>query len=77
MLTSVVMDKDLFLKMLGQNVVRIRTDKGWSQSDLARASEKDRQSIERLENGKINPSVYYLKQIADALETPVKQLLNF
>jgi transcriptional regulator with XRE-family HTH domain len=71
------MDKDMFLKMLGQNVVRIRTDKNWSQSDLARASEKDRQSIERLENGKINPSVYYLKQIADALETPVKQLLNF
>jgi transcriptional regulator with XRE-family HTH domain len=48
-----------------------------SQSDLARACFKDRQSVERLENGKINPSIFYLKEIADALEIPVSQILCF
>ena len=49
----------------------------FTQSDLARACFKDRQSVERLENGKINPSIFYLKEIADALEITVNQLLNF
>lgn len=70
------MDKDTFLKLLGENVIRIRSGKGWSQSDLARACEKDRQSIERLENGKINPSIYYLKQVADALDIQLSQLFD-
>ena len=71
------MDKNLFLEQLGKNIVQLRTMKGWSQSDLARACFKDRQSIERLENGKINPSAYYLKEIADALEMPVSRLMEF
>lgn len=70
------MDKESFLKSLGSNIVRIRYGKGWSQADLARATEKDRQSIERLENGKVNPSIYYLKEVADALETSLSNLLD-
>jgi putative transcriptional regulator len=58
-------------------VLKLRSEKNWSQSDLARACFKDRRSVERLENGKINPSIFYLKEIADALEIPVSQLLSF
>jgi putative transcriptional regulator len=71
------MDKRDFLKKLGENVIKLRSEKNWSQSDLARACFKDRQSIERLENGKTNPSAFYLKEVADALEIPVNQLLDF
>lgn len=71
------MDKTTFLQLLGKNIVRLRSEKNWSQSDLARACEKDRQSIERLENGKINPSVYYLKEIADALQTSLNNIVDF
>jgi putative transcriptional regulator len=71
------MDKRQFLNKLGENVVKLRSEKKWSQSDLARAYFKDRRSVERLENGKINPSIFYLKEIADALEIPVNQLLTF
>ncbi|MEZ0608136.1 helix-turn-helix transcriptional regulator [Fibrella sp. WM1] len=71
------MDKQTYLIHLGRNIVRIRTVKGWSQSDLARATEKDRQSIERLENGKVNPSIYYLYEIALALKVSVPELLSF
>ncbi|GAB3750054.1 helix-turn-helix domain-containing protein [Spirosoma pomorum] len=70
------MEKYTFLKLLGDKIVRLRSDKNWSQSDLARACEKDRQSIERLENGKVNPSVFYLKQVADALELPISELFK-
>jgi len=48
-----------------------------SQSDLARLTEKDRQSIHRLEKGQINPSIYYLFEIAAALKTRVKELVDF
>lgn len=70
------MDKREFLNKLGENVVKLRSEKNWSQSD-ARACFKDRQSVERLENGKINPSISYLKEIADALEIPVSPIMNF
>jgi putative transcriptional regulator len=71
------MDKRQFLNKLGENIVKLHSEKNWSQADLARACFKDPQSVERLENGKINPSIFYLKEIADALEIPVSQLLSF
>lgn len=71
------MDKKDFLKQLGKNVIKLREQKGWSQSELSRNCEKDRQSIERLENGKINPSAFYLKEIADGLGVPLSELLKF
>lgn len=71
------MEKEDLLKKLGKNVIKIRTKKGWSQSELAWNCGKDRQSIERLENGKINPSIFYLKQIAEGLEVTLSELLDF
>lgn len=71
------MDKSDFLKKLGKRVIKLREQKGWSQSDLARNCDKERQSIERLENGKINPSAYYLHEIAYGLGINTKELLDF
>ncbi len=71
------MDKKEFLKKLGKNIIRLRMQKGWSQSELSRNCDKDRQSIERLESGKINPSAFYLKEIADGLGTTPDELLKF
>jgi transcriptional regulator with XRE-family HTH domain len=71
------MDKKEFLIRLGKQVIKLRTSKGWSQSELARNCDKDRQSIERLENGKINPSSFYLYEIANGMEISVKELLDF
>ncbi|MCP1382318.1 helix-turn-helix transcriptional regulator [Runella salmonicolor] len=62
---------------IGQKVVWLRMAKNWSQADLARATSKDRQSIERLENGKVNPSVYYLQEVAKALEVPLLKIFEW
>ncbi len=47
-----------------------------TQRDLAYACNKDPQSIERVENGKSNPTAYYLFEISLALEIDLKELLN-
>lgn len=70
-------DKEQLKKKLGQRIIELRSQKSWSQSDLARASSKDRQAIEKLENGKVNPTIYSLLEIAKALEVPLKKLVDF
>lgn len=72
-----LMEKKELLHKIGQRVIRLRMVKNWSQADLARASLKDRQSIERLENGKVNPSVYYLQEVAKALEVPLLKIFEW
>jgi putative transcriptional regulator len=63
-------------KKVGQRIVELREKKGWSQSDLARACGKDRQAIEKLENGKVNPTLYSLFEISEALEISLNTLLD-
>jgi putative transcriptional regulator len=70
-------DKEQLKKKLGQRIVELRSQKGWTQSDLARACSKDRQALEKLENGKVNPTIYSLLEIAKALEVPLKKLVDF
>jgi putative transcriptional regulator len=69
--------KEIFLKKIGAQIVKHRQAKGWSQSELARACEKEPQSIERVENGKTNPTIYYLNEVAKALEISLKELFDF
>ena len=71
------MDKAEFLHKLGKNIIKLRIERQMSQADLARACEKEPQSIERVENSKTNPSAYYLQQIADALNVPVAKLFDY
>jgi Predicted transcriptional regulators len=63
-------------KKIGQRIVDLRTKKGWSQSDLGRACGKDRQAIEKLENGKVNPTLYTLYEIAKVLEISLTTLID-
>lgn len=61
---------------LGLKVREIRLSKSLSQTDLAFKIGKDQPSINRLEKGKINPSILYLLEIANGLEIPVSKLLD-
>lgn len=70
------MTKEKLKKLLGLRIVELRQKRGWSQSDLARASGKDRQAIEKLENGKVNPTLYSLSEIAKALEIKLSVLVD-
>ena len=74
---STGMTKEAFQKKLGKNIARIREEAGISQAELALRCDKDKQSLNRLEKGRINPSVYYLLEIARELKVPVKEVLDF
>lgn len=69
--------KELFLKKLGKNIAHIREQTGLSQTELALRCDKDKQSLNRLEKGRINPSAFYLSEIAAELKVPVKELFDF
>ena len=70
------MNKEALKKKIGQRIVALRSQKGWSQSDLARACNKDRQAMEKLENGRVNPTLYSLLEIANALEVSLSELVD-
>ena len=70
------MKKNELKKKIGQRIIQLREKKGWSQSDLARACGKDRQAIEKLENGRVNPTLYTLLEIAQSLQVPLSDLVN-
>lgn len=70
------MTKDDLKSKIGKRIVELRTQKGWSQSDLARACNKDRQAIEKLENGKVNPTIYSLYEVSVVLGVSISELLK-
>lgn len=69
------MKKEQLLKKLGNRIREIRIEKGMTQAELANSISKDQQSVQRLESGNVNPSIYYLHEIAIGLDIDIKDLL--
>lgn len=69
-------DREKFLKRFGEHLKILRTKKGLTGSELARRCFMDKQNISKLEKGKFNPSLYYLKQICEGLEIELDELLK-
>lgn len=69
------MSKDELLKKLGARVREIRKEKNMSQLQLAHAIGKDQQSIQRLETGGVNPSFFYLYEIATGLNVQIEEII--
>lgn len=65
-----------FLVTIGLRIQELRRRKGWSQSDLADASNLDRTYVSGVERGKQNPSIGVLMKLAEALESPIDSLLS-
>lgn len=69
-------DKNIVLKRLGAKVRAIRTQKGFTQFELASFVYKDQQSIQRLEAGRVNPTYIYLLEICKGLDIEIKELFT-
>ena len=67
--------KDLLI-LIGQNIRRIRKEKGWSQERLAHESDVDRTYLGYVENGKHNVSIFLLFDLAEALDVEIHQLIH-
>lgn len=60
---------------LGDRIRKARKAKGWTQEKLAYTIGKDQPSINRVEQGKINPSYLYLLELATGLDVEIGELL--
>ncbi len=70
------MTKEALLKKLGRRIAALREAQSISQAELARNCDKDPQSLNRLEKGRINPSIFYLFEIAKELNIPLRELVD-
>ena len=63
------MDKQEFNQLFGEFVQYKRSiEKGWSQTDLALRMSNNFQNISRLERGKVSPTLYWFRGLAEAFE---------
>jgi transcriptional regulator with XRE-family HTH domain len=64
------------LKIIGNNVTRLRKEKKLSQEQLANLAEIDRTYVGYIENAKYNVTIIKLQQIAEVLEVSLNELVN-
>jgi len=70
------MHDSLFLKRIGENIIRSRKARGLKQIDLANMLEMEDSSLRRIEKGRVNSTILMLKKISDALGIDLDQLLQ-
>lgn len=64
------------LKIIGENVVRLRKAQKMTQEDLCGKAEIDRSYLSEIENGKMNVTIKSLVAIANALDCELKDLIS-
>ncbi len=72
------MKKSEILKIIGQNIKRIRLEKGFTQVDLVGKIEAriDTTNISRIEKGRTNATIHTLYKISQALEVPLSEICD-
>lgn len=66
---------DQLRQTLGQNVRRLRVERGLSQEQLAFDAEIDRTYVSQIERAVINPSLFVLFRVSSVLGVSVGDLL--
>ncbi len=70
------MDKDTYLKKIGDNIAKIRKDKKIKQIDLAYECDMEKSNFIRLEKGRANVTAYTLLRVAEALDVKVQSFFE-
>lgn len=64
------------MKIIGQNVKRLRQRRGWTQEALARKTGLHRVSLAQIERGAKGPSLEMLERLAGAFRVKPGRLLD-
>ncbi len=67
---------DVVDQALGQALRKLRTERGWSQADLALRVEMDRNYLSLIELGRSSPSVRMLMRLCMALDVHAADVLG-
>ncbi|WP_282016159.1 helix-turn-helix domain-containing protein [Marinifilum flexuosum] len=70
------MVKDELNKIIGLRIKSLRESKDMSQKSLADALFKERQTVQRIEAGGTNPTIFTLYQISKVLEISLHELVK-
>lgn len=69
-------DKEKFLVLVGDNIRRYRMVKSFSQQQLADELNIAKSTIQRIESGKLNPTIWVVKGIASILDVSLDDLIR-
>lgn len=61
---------------MNNQVRELRTERGWTQADLADRLEVSRQSVNAIENGKYDPSLPLAFRIATVFGRPIEAVFD-
>jgi len=64
-------------KHFGKHIKELRLNKNLTQLDVSSTMNKDQQSLQRVESGKVSPSLYYLFELAEGLGVSIEELMKF
>lgn len=67
---------DVVDQALGQALRKLRTERGWSQSELALRAQMDRNYLSLIELGRNSPSVRMLVRLCAALDVHAADVLG-
>ena len=67
---------DVVDQALGQALRKLRTERGWSQTDMALRVQMDRNYLSLIELGRSSPSVQMLVRICAALDVRSSDVLS-
>lgn len=70
------MKEDKCLKQFGERLRSLRTNKGYSQEELASIAELDRTYVSGCERGKRNISLINISKLAHALEIEISEFFS-
>ena len=68
---------NIYLKQFGNNLRRIRKDKGLSMEAVANEAEIEYRQLGRIERGEVNTTIISLLRIAKILNVDMKILFDF
>ena len=66
-----------YVKAFGQHMRKLRIAKGFSQQDIAFATDLEISQISRIERGVINTSIWQVSQIAEAINIEPSKFFEF
>ena len=66
-----------FLKQFGENLRKLRLEKGLSQDEIAFNTQLSTNQVGRIERGEINTGISTIYEIALFLKIPIEELFKF
>ena len=69
--------EEKFIRKFGENIQKLRKEKGWTQEDLSSATDIPRTQLGRIERGQVNTTIKSMLRISKALNINIRKLFDF